>query len=143
MTEALARLTTRLADPPVSDPANPAAPPVLSQTAHVGWRDQVVIAVGLAQSFTDRLTAYGGFNYGRNPAPRDTLTPLLAPIGEYYVTGGLAYRITDGWAASGAFGIPASETRVVQQPELSAQPRRGGAYQLHRAPPDAEPPLVS
>ena len=86
----------------LTEPVNPAAPSIIAQTSRVGWRDQLVIAVGLAQSLTDRLTGYAGFNYARNPAPSETLTPLVVAVGERHATAGLAYRITEGWAASGA-----------------------------------------
>jgi long-chain fatty acid transport protein len=86
----------------LTEPVNPAAPPIIAQTARLDWRDQLVVAVGFAQTLTDRFTAYAGFNYARNPAPSETLTPLIAAIGEHYATCGLAYRIDEGWAASGA-----------------------------------------
>lgn len=87
----------------LTDPSNAAAPPRISQTSWVGWRDQVVVAAGFAHSLSDRLTAYAGLNYARNPGPLETLTPLLAAIADRHVTGGLALRIAEGWVASGAF----------------------------------------
>lgn len=87
----------------LTEPSVAAAPPRISQTSWIGWRDQVVIAAGLAHSLSDRLTAYAGFNHARSPAPRETLTPLLAAIAERHVTGGLAWRVAEGWVASGAF----------------------------------------
>lgn len=87
----------------VRDPANPAAPAEISQTSRVDWRDQVVTAVGMAHALTDRFTTYAGFNYARNPAPPQTMSPLLAAIGTRHATGGFAYRVDDDWVASGAF----------------------------------------
>jgi long-chain fatty acid transport protein len=84
-------------------PVHPAAPAVVSQTSRIDWRDQVVVALGLAHSISDGLTAYAGFNHARNPVRRETLTPLLAAIADNHVTGGFAWRFTAGWAASGAF----------------------------------------
>ncbi len=86
----------------VSDPANPAAPARISQTSRVDWRDQVVTAIGIAHTLSDRLTAYAGFNHARNPAPPETMSPLLAAIGTRHATGGFAYRVDDDWVTSSA-----------------------------------------
>ena len=95
--DALRSVTVTLSDPAV------AAAPRISQTTWVGWRDQVVIAAGVAHSPSDLLTAYAGFNYARDPAPPETLTPLLAAIANRHVTGEIAWRVAEGWVASGAF----------------------------------------
>jgi long-chain fatty acid transport protein len=96
--DALRSVTVTLTDPSIA-----VAPPRISQTSWVGWRDQVVIAAGFAHSLSDRLTAYAGLNLARNPGPPETLTPLLAAIADRHVTGGLALRVAEGWVASGAF----------------------------------------
>lgn len=85
-----------------TNPDNAAAPPVLSNTAALNWRNQYVYAVGIAQDLTPRTTAYAGFNYGRNPIPNDTLSPLLAAIAERTVTTGLAHRLSADWRVAAA-----------------------------------------
>ena len=76
---------------------------MVSQTSKVNWRDQTVIALGLAHRFSTGMTAYAGFNYARSPGPPETLTPLLTAIAQRHLTGGLAWRFADGWTAGSAF----------------------------------------
>jgi len=99
-----------------SEPDNPAAPATLSQTSAVNWRDQVVVALGLAYRSSDRLTVYAGFNDARNPTPRETMSPLLAAIGSRHVTGGFALRVADGWVASGALEYQFSAREAYDNP---------------------------
>lgn len=113
----------------LTEPINPAAPAVLSQIADVGWRDQLVVALGLAHRLSDRFTAYAGFNYGRDPTSRATLTPLLAPIADRHVTGGLAWRLSEAWTASGA--VEYQPQRRVRY-ENSASPLGIGAEERSR-----------
>ena len=87
----------------LTQPDNPDAPPVLSQTAVVNARDQTVFAAGIAHELDNQLTLYGGLNYGRNPIPPENLTPLIAAIGEWHITGGFRTPLDPGWAVSGAF----------------------------------------
>jgi long-subunit fatty acid transport protein len=58
--------------------------------------------MGAAHAPDDKLTLYGGINYGRNPFPARNLTPVIAAIGELHLTGGFAWRLQGGWIASGA-----------------------------------------
>lgn len=81
----------------LSEPENPRAPAVVSQTSAVGWRDQTVLALGVAYRVTPAVTAYAGVNRARNPAPAATLTPLLAGIAENHLTAGLSWDHADGW----------------------------------------------
>ena len=69
-----------------SNPDNPLAPPTIQSTVRLDWRDQTVVAAGLADTLDDGANAYGGVNYGRNPIPPATLNPLLASIGEWHLT---------------------------------------------------------
>lgn len=84
------------------NPDNAAAPAEIDQTATLGWHNQWVFAAGLAQAVSPSITLYAGFNYGRNPIPRDTLNPLLAPIGEKHLTFGFAQTLSRGWRWSGS-----------------------------------------
>jgi long-subunit fatty acid transport protein len=86
----------------LSEPTNAAAPARIRQTSHVGWRDQWVSALGLALELSQQITVYAGFNHARNPAPPETLSPLLAATGTRHATTGVACRGNDGWSASGA-----------------------------------------
>ena len=102
----------------LSEPANPAAPARISQTSQVGWRDQVVSAIGLAHQLSDAFTAYAGFNHARNPAPNETLTPLLAAIATRHVTGGFAIRLDDGWVASSALEYQLLQREAYNNPNI-------------------------
>lgn len=85
-----------------TDPNNPAAPAVYPiPTAQGDWKDQWVIATGLAYTWDDRTTLYAGHNYGQNPIPAKNSTPLLAGILEHHVTFGAARKIDQNWLLTG------------------------------------------
>lgn len=86
----------------LSDPVDLSAPPVLTQTSRLDWHDQTVFALGASHRLAESMTLYAGFNYARSPVRRETMTPLLALISERHFTGGLAIKMTGGWAAVGA-----------------------------------------
>lgn len=56
---------------------NAQAPPELVLPFVFDWKDQWVYALGFDYRATDRLTLRFGGNYGENPVPDDTLTPLF------------------------------------------------------------------
>jgi long-chain fatty acid transport protein len=86
-------------------PSNPAAPPSLSTTAALNWRDQYVVALGAAFDLTPATVIWAGYNYGRNPIPSATLNPLMAAIGEHHFTGGLGWRMAPGWFVGAALEL--------------------------------------
>jgi long-chain fatty acid transport protein len=79
------------------DPDRPAASPVIESDTPLDWRDQYVVALGLAYDVSERAVVRAGYNYGRNPIPDDTLNPLLPNIAEHHVTAGVGYRLGDQW----------------------------------------------
>ncbi|MEP6656618.1 MAG: outer membrane protein transport protein, partial [Betaproteobacteria bacterium] len=81
----------------LAGPDQPAAPPLIASSSALHWRNQTVIAVGVAYAVDDATTVRVGFNYGRNPAPAETLNPLLASIGERHFTAGASHRLGGGW----------------------------------------------
>jgi len=83
------------------DPDNPGAPPVQSLTSTMDWRNQVVLAAGVAYELTENAILRAGYNYGRNPIPNKNLSPLLAAISEQTVTAGGGYRFTAHWRTDG------------------------------------------
>lgn len=105
-----------------SDPDTTSAPAELRSSGNLHWRDQTVVAVGIAQDFSERLMLYGGFNYGRNPAPGDTLSPVLAPIGQRHITCGMAWRVNDGWRASAGIEYLLPERVAYSNPDLPMPP---------------------
>lgn len=80
-----------------SNPDHPLAPPSLSQTSIANWRDQTVLAVGLAVNLNDRTRLLAGINHARNPIPPENLNPLLASINETHLTLGLHRADKEGW----------------------------------------------
>jgi long-chain fatty acid transport protein len=85
-----------------TDPNNPVAPAVYPiPTAQGDWKDQWVIATGLAYTWNDCTTLYAGHNYGQNPIPARNSTPLLAGILEHHVTLGAARKIDQNWLLTG------------------------------------------
>ncbi|MBA2351860.1 MAG: outer membrane protein transport protein [Burkholderiales bacterium] len=95
-----------------SNPENPAAPAVLENTAALDWRDQYVVAVGAAWKVNEKTVVRAGYNYGRNPVPARTLSPLLATIAEHHVALGFGRRVGAEWeiATGIEYQIPAKVT---------------------------------
>ena len=87
-------------------------------TAPLNWHDPTVLAAGLAYAIDDSSLGYAGVNYGRNPIPSNTLNPLLASIGEWHLTGGLAHRLGDTWSLSGALEYMLPKKVTYDNPNL-------------------------
>jgi long-chain fatty acid transport protein len=84
-----------------TNPNNSLAPAVYGSTNPADWKNQWVIATGVAYNWDDRTTIYAGHNYGKNPIPRETTNPLLAGILEHHLTFGAARKIDQNWLATG------------------------------------------
>lgn len=84
-----------------SGPDNPAAPAMLTQTQFLGWRDQYVVATGIAYTLSPRTTLRAGFNYGRSPVPVERSSPVINPIGEKHLTLGASRKISGGYELHG------------------------------------------
>jgi long-subunit fatty acid transport protein len=67
-----------------------------------GYRDQVVVAVGLDRKLTDRLTASAGYNYASPVLPGRNLYPLSALLPQHHVTVGLNYA-QGNWTLGGGY----------------------------------------
>jgi long-chain fatty acid transport protein len=95
-----------------TDPDTPGAPPVLTSSSSLNWRDQYVIAFGLAYDATERTVLRAGYNYGRNPIPDETLSPILATFSERSITAGVGYQISREWRIDTAveYALPGEET---------------------------------
>jgi long-chain fatty acid transport protein len=84
-----------------TDRNNASAPAEYTLVAPADWKDQWVIATGLAYNWDDRTTLYAGHNYGQNPIPRKNSSPLLAGILEHHLTFGAAHKIDQNWTMTG------------------------------------------
>lgn len=77
---------------------------------HEKWDDQWVIAAGVQYQVVENFFARLGYNYGNNPTPDDSVTPILPGIQEHHATAGLGYR-HGMWElnASYEYGAPATQ----------------------------------
>jgi long-chain fatty acid transport protein len=105
-----------------TNPVNGAAPGVLQQTLRIDWRDQYVFALGAAHDVDDRLTLYAGANYGRNPVPAQTTSPVLAATGDTHVTTGARFRLGGEWLLSGSLEYLFRKTVTYNNPALPFGP---------------------
>jgi long-chain fatty acid transport protein len=65
------------------------------------WKNQTVLALGLAYDLDEQTTLRGGYNYGENPVPNARLTPLFAATGEHHLTFGVVRRFREDWEVTG------------------------------------------
>jgi long-subunit fatty acid transport protein len=105
-----------------SNPDHPLAPPTLSQTSVTNWRDQTVVALGLAVNLNDRTRLLAGINHGRNPIPPENLNPLLASINETHITLGLHRVEKEGWDWFGGVEWALPNTVTYTNPALPFGP---------------------
>lgn len=91
------------------NPNNPAAPSKLTLRNELNWRDQYVIAVGLAYQPTPEWILRAGYNYANNPIPNKNLTPLLGTITQQHATLGAGYHPGNHWMFDAAleYDMPA------------------------------------
>ena len=55
----------------------------------LNWKDQYVVAFGIACEVGRETTLRAGYNYGENPVPGNTATPTFAAIVEHHLTLGV------------------------------------------------------
>jgi len=82
-------------------PNNPSAQSTYGSPMNADWKDQWVVATGVAYNWDDRTTLYAGHNYGKNPIPRQNSSPLLAGTLEHHLTFGAARKIDQHWLMTG------------------------------------------
>jgi long-chain fatty acid transport protein len=78
-----------------SNPDTPGAPPVTLPFVF-NWKDQWVYALGFDYRANERLTLRAGYNYGENPVPDETLTPLFPAIVEDHASVGFSWMGSTG-----------------------------------------------
>jgi len=111
------------------DPDRDTEVTVIDQQTPLDWRDQYVIALGLAYDLSERTVLRAGYNYGRNPIPKETLSPLLPNIAEHHLTAGAGHRLTDHWRIDAAFEYQLPNQVTYTNPE---QPIFGPDAQEHQ-----------
>lgn len=75
------------------DPDLQGAPPEVVMPFVFDWRDQWVYALGADWRASERLTLRAGYNYGENPVPAGTLTPLFPATTERHATVGASWLV--------------------------------------------------
>jgi len=105
-----------------TNPDNPAAPAVQTLTSSMNWRNQIVMALGIAYKWSDDVVFRGGYNYGRDPIPDNNLNPLLAAISRQTITAGVGYRLTAKWQMDGGIEYSPKESIHYSNPSLPFGP---------------------
>lgn len=72
------------------------------QSIPLDWKDQIVYAIGLEYSATDKIKLRAGYNYGANPIPSATVMPILSLITEHHITAGIGYKYSDNLTFNGS-----------------------------------------
>ncbi len=101
-----------------SNPDNAAAPPTLQQTAIMDWRDQYVFAIATQYHYDRDTILRAGYNYGRNPIPAYTQSPLLNPFDEHHVTLGSSHVLNAAWQLHTAIEYIPSQKVIYTNPSL-------------------------
>ena len=86
-----------------SAPDNALAPATLRVTDPNHWRDQYVVGIGFAYDLDAQTVLRAGYNYGRNPIPEASLSPLLNTITEHHLAFGFGRTLDAAWRIDGAF----------------------------------------
>ncbi len=73
------------------DKASPMTKPVMKFV--FDWKDAVVVSAGTEVDVNPALTLRGGFNYGANPVPDNTLNPLFPAITQSHATLGCGWHL--------------------------------------------------
>ena len=73
------------------------------QSIPLDWKDQIVYAIGLEYSATEKIKLRAGYNYGANPIPSATVMPLLSLITEHHITMGIGYKYSENLTVNGSF----------------------------------------
>ncbi|MBI3415386.1 MAG: TonB-dependent receptor [Verrucomicrobia bacterium] len=63
----------------------------LEDSAPLNWKDAFVYRAGVDFAVSENFHLRGGYSYGRNPVPAETLTPLTAAIAEHTFTAGIGF----------------------------------------------------
>lgn len=74
-----------------TSPDVPGAPPEVVLPFVFDWKDQWIVAFGGDFRWSDRLTLRAGYNFGENPVPDNTLTPLFPATVEHHVSVGASW----------------------------------------------------
>lgn len=85
------------ASDPQRNPLPLLIPDQVVQEQALGWRDQVVVGLGVMVALDADTRLRLGYNHGRRPVPRDLLTPLVAAIPETHYALGFGRDFGTQW----------------------------------------------
>ena len=80
-----------------SDTSSTFAPATMVNVNQQDWHNQIVYALGTAYTYDDKTTLYAGYNYGKNPVPKNNSSALLAATLEDHITLGFARKLDETW----------------------------------------------
>jgi len=80
-----------------SDTSSSFAPAVMVNINQQDWQNQLVYALGAAYNYDEKTTLYAGYNYGKNPVPKNNSSALLAATLEDHITLGFARKLDETW----------------------------------------------
>jgi long-chain fatty acid transport protein len=104
-------------------PDNSLAPPSIAATSSMNWHNQLVFAIGAVYELSPKSVLRAGYNYGRNPIPDETLTPLLnSAIGEHTLTCGIGYEPDPTWRVDASLEWQLKNSVTYHNPELPFGP---------------------
>lgn len=72
------------------------------QSILLDWKDQIVYAIGLEYSATEKIKLRAGYNYGTTPISSATVMPLLSLITEHHITAGIGYEYSENLTINGS-----------------------------------------
>ena len=79
-------------------PDTPGAPEQVDLSFNENWRDQFVVALGVAYEVIPAVfTVRGGYNYSNNPSPSATFSPAIQVPFEHHLTAGAGYKFARHW----------------------------------------------
>ncbi|HKY91898.1 MAG TPA: outer membrane protein transport protein [Nevskiaceae bacterium] len=111
-----------------SRPTTPGAPPTLRLEQNLDWRDQWVTSIGAEWRLDPKSRLRGGFNYGRNPVPKETLSPLLNLIGTTSFSVGYARDLSAHWTLNSCLLIQLDKEVSYDNPQSPFGPSREEWY---------------
>lgn len=113
-----------------SETSNSSAPSTIVNLTPQDWHNQIVYAIGAAYTYDDITTLYTGYNYGKNPVPKNNSSALLAATLENHITLGVARQLDETWKLTSGieFLLPKKVTYDSQLFGKKAEVRNEGFF---------------
>ena len=110
--DAMKKTELRATDPSIAGLAD------INSTSTMNWDNQLVFATGMAYQYNDKLTLYAGYNYGKNPIPKEHTNPVVAGIFDHHLTFGGSYKYNSQWTLFGGIEYDFRKKVEYTNPEL-------------------------